>query len=270
MSNGQQPPHDPQNPQAPTGIAGAPQGYAPVPDATPQLAQPATAGQDVNAELAELRAFRDKAGQLQTLVNEVGGDALYQHFTNYAQMMQQQQPQGQPAAQQPAQQPAANDDPWGYQDDSRQESVELTNLREEIVRLKSQLGQLTHHTGLDKIESHSRRFFEQEWPDLLPEERQVITNGMHRQLDAYSQTEAGRAFLSNPRYEAVRALAFQHLPPQTMENVLRRKIARETQGRQQMRTDSPTPSTGQEGMDLSTDTQTAWDRSLEAIQRETL
>jgi hypothetical protein len=237
-------------------------------DPAPQLAAP-NPEPSTNAELEELRAFRQKVGQMAPLLEQLGGDTLYQHFTNYVQMMQKQQPTQQP--QEPTT-PQRQDDPWDYQDDpgQRAESVELTNMREEIVRLKSELGQLTHHTGLDKIEAHSRRFFEQEWPDLTPDERRVINDGMHRQFDAYSQSDAGRQFLANPRYEAVRALAFQHLTPEMMETVLRRKIARETQGRQAMRTDSPTPSTGQEGMDLSTDTQTAWDRSLDVIQRETL
>ena len=252
-------------------IEPAPQAYSVQPDPPAAIAQaPPPPAADPNAELTELRELRDKVGPMAKMVNELGGDVLMQHYTNYSQMVRdQQQPQAQP--QQPRQ------DEWGnrldtqpYYDDTQRADPEITQLRDELVQLKATMGQMTHSTGLDKIEAHSKRFFADEWPDLTADEQKQVSDGMKSQFDYYATTDQGRKFLANPQYAAIRALALNCLPPETMETALRRKIARESQGRQAMRTDAPTPSTGQEGMDLGTDAQTAWDRSLEAIQRETL
>lgn len=223
----------------------------------------------VQSELSELRAFREQAGPMGDLIGSMGGESLYQHYANYANLLEQQRQQPQPP-QQPSQ-PQRQSDPWDDSPEAQNETLEITKLREDLVAAKNEINSIRNSVGTDKVRSHSQRFFEKEYPDLTPEERETIDKGMQQAIKAYSQSPQGQQFLQNPNYDAVRALALRHLTPQMLEEVHRRRFERERTQRSSLSTDAYRPSQpGTEEVDYGDDFLSAWNASGEAVRREGL
>lgn len=250
----------PSNPQQ-YQVEQAPPAPKPEAEAKPELPS------EVQQELSQLREFREKAGNLAPLVEQLGGDTLYQHYSNYAQMIQdrnQQESNRQRGSQQDSYSYSAEADPY-----ESSESREIRALKEQLGTAQRQISDLTRSTGLERMAQHSQRFFEQEFPDLSSQERDKINKGMRGQLETYAQSDQGRAFLQNPSYEAIRALALQHLPPNMMEEVYRRKFEREQRGRSRLATDSYRASRpAEEEVDMGEDFATTWERAGERARRE--
>jgi hypothetical protein len=218
----------------------------------------------VQKELTELRALREQVSPLMPLVEQLGGESLYQHYAQYANMLQERQ--NQPAPQQPAQpQPAAESDPWG----EPQVDPYVQQLEAKIQALEGQVSNVTRSVGVDKVAAHSQRFFDQEFPDLTDAEKKTINDGMGRTFKGYADSEQGRSFLQNPQYEAVRALAINQMPPGMLEEVYRRKFERERTNRSRLSTDSyRTTAPGTEEVDMGDDFLSAWEGSAEKVRRE--
>jgi hypothetical protein len=196
------------------------------------------------------------------LVNELGGEGRYQHYAQYANMLQERQARPQAP---PEPQPSA--DPWA---DQSQPDPVVSRLESEIAELKGQLVQVTRNVGVDKVAAHSDKFFREEYPDLTPEEQKRINDGMGRTLKSYANSDQGRAFLQNPQYEAVRALAINQMPREMIEEIHRRKFERERTSRSRLSTDTYRPSQpAQEEVDMGDDFLSAWVGSAEKVRRET-
>jgi hypothetical protein len=258
-------------------VPGSSQPVSLVPDPDPgtgtpylpeQPAQPASEPaipEPVQQELTQLRAMREQVAPIMPLVEQLGGDGLYQHYANYAEMLQRQQQPQQPT-QEPARQPDA--DPWG---DPAQPDPHVQALQTEIQGLKGQLQQVTRNVGVDKVAAHSAKFFGEEFPDLTPAERSTINEGMGRVFKGYAAegNESGNAFLQNPQYEAVRALAINQMGPQLLEEVYRRKFEREREGRSRLSTDAyRTTSPATEDVDFGDSFVSAWEAAGEKVRRE--
>jgi hypothetical protein len=235
----------------------------PAPESSPQEPAAPQIDPSIQQELTELRSLRDNVAPLMPLVNELGGEGLYQHYAQYATMLQERQRQPEPTAPEPT--PSA--DPWA---DTSQPDPVVARLESEISALKGQLGQVTRNVGVDKVAAHSEKFFRDEYPDLTPEERKRINDGMGRVFQGYAESAQGQAFLQNPQYEAVRALAINQMPREMIEEVYRRKFERERTSRSRLSTDTYRPSQpANEDVDMGDDFLSAWEGSAEKVRRET-
>lgn len=236
--------------------------YIPAPEAGAAPAAETQIPEAVQQELDQLRGVRDSVAPLLPLVEQLGGDGLYQHYANYASMLQERQ---QPAAT-PAPEPQQQDI-WADQPEA--EPAYVQELRAKVEAQGTQLNQMTHNVGVDKVAQHSERFFRDEFPQLTPEERKHINDGMGRVFNGYTNSESGRAFLNDPQYGAVRTLALNQMTPKMLEEVYRRKFDAERTNRVARSTDSYRPvQPGQEEVDMGDDFLSSWEASAERVRRE--